>query len=221
MRKEEAKKRIEKLKKVIAHHRYLYHVEDREEISPEALDSLKHELFQLEGQYPELITPDSPTQRVAGEPLKEFEKVEHEIPMLSIEDVFSEEELENWEDYLKRLASGDNLDYFCEYKIDGFAVTLIYKDGVFQLGATRGNGRVGENVTQNLKTVESIPLKLEVKGKMPGEKIEKKVKEVVDRGKIEIRGEVYMNKSDFERLNKKLEKDGKKTYANPRNLAAG
>jgi DNA ligase (NAD+) len=221
MRKEEAKKRIEKLKKVIAHHRYLYHVEDREEISPEALDSLKHELFQLEGQYPELITPDSPTQRVAGEPLKEFEKVEHEIPMLSIEDVFSEEELENWEDYLKRLVPGESLDYFCEYKIDGFAVTLIYRDGVFNVGATRGNGKVGENVTQNLKTVESIPLKLEVKGKMPGKKAEKRAKELIEKGKIEIRGEVYMNKSDFERLNKKLKKEGKKTYANPRNLSAG
>jgi DNA ligase (NAD+) len=221
MRKEEAKKRIEKLKKVIAHHRYLYHVEDREEISPEALDSLKHELLQLEGQYPDLITPDSPTQRVAGEPLKEFEKVEHEIPMLSIEDVFSEEELENWEDYLKRLVPGESLDYFCEYKIDGFAVTLIYRDGVFNVGATRGNGKVGENVTQNLKTVESIPLKLEVKGKMPGKKAEKRAKELIEKGKIEIRGEVYMNKSDFERLNKKLKKEGKKTYANPRNLSAG
>ncbi len=221
MKKDEAKKRIEKLKKVIAHHRYLYHVEDREEISQEALDSLKHELFQLESQYPDLVTPDSPTQRVAGEPLREFEKVDHEISMLSIEDIFSEEELENWEGYLKRLAPGESLDYFCEYKIDGFAVTLIYKDGVFNLGATRGNGRVGENITQNLKTIESIPLKLEIKGKMPGEKIEREVKRILDRGKIEIRGEVYMDKGDFERLNKKLEKEGKKTYANPRNLAAG
>ncbi len=210
MTKFEAKQRIEKLKKVIAHHRYLYHVENRQEISDEALDSLKHELYKLEQQYPDLITPDSPTQRVAGKPLEEFEKVEHEVPMLSIEDVFSEKELQDWEDYLKRLAPGERIDYFCEYKIDGFAVTLIYKNGIFTKGATRGNGRVGEDVTQNLKTIESIPLRLE--------KFEcSNVRIFEIPAELEVRGEVYMEKGDFERLNKKL--GGK--YANPRNLAAG
>lgn len=193
----EAKKRIEKLKKLISHHRYLYHVLDKQEISESALDSLKHELYQLEQQYPKLITPDSPTQRVGGKPLQGFKKVKHEVPMLSIEDVFSKKELEDWENYLKRLSPGQALNFFCEPKIDGFAVSLIYKDGILKTGATRGNGRVGEDVTQNLKTIESIPLKLNKH----------------QSGSIEVRGEVYMEKRDFERF--------KFTYANPRNLAAG
>ena len=160
MTKAEAKKRIEKLKKVISYHRYLYHVLDKQEISPEALDSLKHELYNLEEQYPEFITPDSPTQRVVGRPLEGFKKIEHKVPMLSIEDIFSEKELQDWEDYLKRLVPGEHFEYFCEPKVDGFAITLIYKNGIFTTGATRGNGKIGENVTQNLKTIESIPLKL-------------------------------------------------------------
>jgi len=158
--KQQAKQRIEKLKKVISHHRYLYHVLNKQEISGAALDSLKHELYKLEQQFPEFITPDSPTQRVAGKPLEGFEKVLHKIPMLSIEDVFSEKELQDWEGYLKRLLPEAKLDYFCEPKIDGFATTLIYQDGIFVRGATRGDGRIGEDVTQNLKTIESIPLKL-------------------------------------------------------------
>lgn len=209
MTRQEAKKRVEKLKKVIDYHRYLYHVENRQEISEAVLDSLKHELYQLEQQYPDLITPDSPTQRVAGNPLGEFAKVEHKVTMLSIEDIFSEKELQDWEEYLNRLAPGQKLDYFCEYKIDGFAVTLIYKNGFFVKGATRGDGKIGEDVTQNLKTIESIPLKLSVIG---GSALGGKIPDPV-----EVRGEVYMNKNDFEEFNKKL---GDK-YANPRNLAAG
>lgn len=197
MKQAEAKKRIEKLKKAINHHRYLYHVLDKQEISDAALDSLKHELYQLEQQYPEFLTADSPTQRVGGQPLKGFKKVEHRVPMLSIEDIFSEKELTDWENYLKRLAPGKKFSYFCEPKIDGFAVTLIYQDGILQAGATRGNGKVGEEVTQNLKTIESIPLKLR---RAPAKT-------------IEVRGEVYMEKKDFEKF--------KSTYANPRNLAAG
>jgi len=160
MNKKEIKQRIEKLKKVIRHHRYLYHVLNKQEISPDALDSLKHELYQLEQKYPEFITPDSPTQRVEGKPLEEFKKVKHTVPMLSIEDIFSEKELQDWENYLKRLVHPEKFNYFCELKIDGFAVTLIYENGLFLQGATRGNGRVGEDVSQNLKTIESIPLKL-------------------------------------------------------------
>lgn len=200
----EAKKRIEQLKETINHHRYLYHVLDRQEISDSALDSLKHELYKLEQEHPELITPDSPTQRVAGEPLKGFKKVTHDVPMLSIEDVFSEEELKEWEDYLKRLIPGQRFDFFAELKIDGFAISLIYHNGIFMSGSTRGNGIIGEDVTQNLKTIESIPLKLE---KMPT--------------KLEVRGEVYMDRDDFNKLNKELERRGEKTYSNPRNLAAG
>jgi len=197
MDKKSAQQRIKKLKKLINYHRYLYHVLDRQEISDAALDSLKHELYQLEQQYPNLLTIDSPTQRVGGKPLEGFTKVKHRVPMLSIEDVFSEQELEDWENYLKRLAPGKILNYFCEPKIDGFAVTLIYQNGVLVTGATRGNGREGEDVTQNLKTIESIPLRLR--------------KSLV--GTVEVRGEVYMEKKDFEKF--------KFTYANPRNLAAG
>ena len=157
MEKQGIKKRIEKLRKVINHHRYLYHVLDRQEISDAALDSLKHELYTLEQKFPEFLTPDSPTQRVGGESLKEFKKVKHTLPMLSIEDIFFEEELQGWEDYLKRLEPTAKLEYFAELKIDGFAVSLLYKNGIFIVGSTRGDGRVGEDVTQNLRTIESIP----------------------------------------------------------------
>ncbi len=227
MEKQEAKKRINKLKEVINYHRYLYHVQNRQEISDAALDSLKHELFKLEEQFPQLITSDSPTQRVAGEALKEFKKIKHTVPMLSIEDIFLEEELRDWEDYLRRLVphhfsqkSGGG-EYFAELKIDGFAVNLIYTAGVFSVGATRGNGAIGEDVTQNLKTIESIPLKLHIHGNFPSKETAEKVKKLIGNGKIEIRGEVYMEKRAFEKFNKELELKGEKTFANPRNLAAG
>jgi len=219
MNKKEAEKRIKKLRKVIRRHRYLYHVKDNPEISDDAFDKLKHELKELEQQYPELITADSPTQRVGGEPLDKFEKVEHEVPMLSIEDLFSQEELQNWKDYLERLSPDSEFDYFCEYKIDGFAVSLVYEEGSFVQGATRGNGRVGEDVTQNLKTIESIPLKLSLQGEVSNQ-IEQGIEEALQT-KIEVRGEVYMNKEDFEVLNNKREEQGKDPYANPRNTAAG
>ncbi|OGZ24406.1 MAG: hypothetical protein A2896_01205 [Candidatus Nealsonbacteria bacterium RIFCSPLOWO2_01_FULL_43_32] len=212
MTKQQAKQRIEKLKKVINHHRYLYHVLDRQEISDAALDSLKHELYQLEQQYKELITQDSPTQRVGGKAQEGFQKVGHKIPMLSIEDIFSEQELTDWENYLKRLVPGERFEYFCEPKIDGFAVTLIYQNGIFKTGATRGSGTIGEDVTQNLKTIESIPLRLRVppEGATPsGGQL------------IEVRGEVYMEKKDFEKFNKGRIKKDLPPYANPRNLAAG
>ena len=221
MAKNEAEKRIEKLKKVINHHRYLYHVLNKQEISDAALDSLKHELYKLEEKYPELITSDSPTQRVAGKPLAGFKKVEHRLPMLSLEDVFSEEEFKNWQDYLKRLEKNAQFDYFAELKIDGFAIALVYEAGLFAYGATRGNGRVGEDVTQNLKTIESIPLKLEIHGKLPNEEIVKNTEKLINEGRIEVRGEVYMEKKAFEDFNKELEKKKLPTYANPRNLAVG
>ena len=217
----EAKERIEKLKKLINYHRYLYHVLDKEEISSEALDSLKHELYKLEQKFPQFITPDSPTQRVAGKPLPFFKKVVHKVPMISIEDIFSEKELEEWEEYLKKFSQKGSFEYFCEQKIDGFAISLIYKNGIFVLGSTRGTGEIGEDVTQNLKTIESIPLKLEIHSNLPNKKIEKRVKELIEKGEIEIRGEVYMEKKVFEKINKELEKKGEKTYSNPRNLAAG
>ena len=178
MNKQEAEKRIKKLRKVIRRHRYIYHVKDNPEISDDAFDRLKHELKELEKEYPDLITPDSPTQRVGGEPLDKFEEVEHEVPMLSIEDLFSREELEDWQDYLKRLSPSSEFNYFCELKIDGFAVSLIYEEGSFVQGATRGNGRVGEDVTKNLKTIPSIPLKLSLKGEVP-KKVEKEIEQAL------------------------------------------
>ncbi|MDD5144690.1 MAG: NAD-dependent DNA ligase LigA [Candidatus Pacebacteria bacterium] len=213
MKKEEAKKRIKKLRETINHHRYLYHVLNKQEISDAALDSLKHELYSLEQQFSDLITPDSPTQRVGGLPLKEFKKVQHSAPMLSIEDVFNEKELEDWQKHIKRIDPGAGLEYFLEYKIDGFAVTLIYENGVFVTGATRGNGLIGEDVTQNLKTIDSIPLRLNPRGDFPNKEIKEKVDSLIRQGRLEIRGEVYMDKKDFERI--------KGDYSNPRNLAAG
>ena len=210
MNKQQARQRIEKLKKVISYHRYLYHVLDRQEISDAALDSLKHELYKLEQQFPEFITPDSPTQRVAGKPLAGFKKVEHRTPMLSIEDIFSEEELRDWENYLKRLTgsltgsgeSGESgegqgrvrggsdpqLEYFAELKIDGFGISLVYENGILKLGSTRGTGKIGEDVSQNLKTIESIPLKLEIhpSGLNPGVKpLLENVKKLIEKGEID------------------------------------
>lgn len=212
-----AKKRIEKLKELINHHRYLYHVLDKEEISQEALDSLKHELYQLEQKYPEFITPDSPTQRVGGEPLEKFEKVVHKIPMLSTEDVFNEKELKDWETYLKKIIKkAVSFDYFVELKIDGFAISLEYKKGIFYRGSTRGDGLIGEDITQNLKTIESIPLKL-----LTHEDSFKISPKIIEEKEIEIRGEVYMNKKDFEKFNLERKKGGEPIYSNPRNLAAG
>jgi DNA ligase (NAD+) len=222
MNKQQIRQRIEKLKKLIKHYRYLYHTLDKQEISDSAFDFLKHELYKLEEKYPEFITSDSPTQRVGGEPLKEFKKAEHKIPMLSIEDIFSEKELQDWENYLKRLTKIEKggggreeegrmtIDYFIEPKIDGLAVSLIYKNGIFIRGATRGDGKIGEDVTQNLKTIESIPLNLKIKN------LKLEIPDLV-----EIRGEVYIEKKDFEKFNQQQFKKSLALYSNPRNLAAG
>ena len=165
MNKKKVKNRIDKLKKEINRHRYLYHILDKQEISDAALDSLKHELDILEKEFPDLITPDSPTQRVGGKALDKFEKVKHRIPMLSLNDVFSFEEIKEWEERIRKITPDfskeiERYGYFAELKIDGFAIELIYDNGFFNLGSTRGDGIIGENVTQNLKTIEAIPLKL-------------------------------------------------------------
>jgi len=161
MTKSQAKKRIKKLKDEISHHRYLYHVLDKQEISDAALDSLKNELFKLEQQFSEFITPDSPTQRVSGKALDKFKKVKHTTRMLSFNDAFSQDDIKDWvkrmENYLK---SKPKFTFYCEPKIDGLAISLKYKNGLFVQGATRGNGFIGEDVTQNLKTIQSIPLKI-------------------------------------------------------------
>ena len=162
MDKHQIQQRINKLREVINHHRYLYHVLDNPEISDAALDSLKKELFDLEQQFPDLITLDSPTQRVGGQPLKKFQKVAHEKPMLSFNDAFSEKDMEDWmirvENFLNKKLTGET--YYCELKIDGLAIELVYENGIFLQGSTRGDGLTGEDITQNLKTIQAIPLKL-------------------------------------------------------------
>ncbi len=232
MNKREAKKRIEKLREMINYHRYLYHVLDKPEISDAAFDSLKNELEKLERQFPEFITPDSPTQRVGGEPLDKFEKVEHSAPMLSMFDAFSYEDMKDWENRILKIikdktGNTPKLEYFCELKMDGLAVNLVYEKGVFVLGTTRGDGKIGEDVTQNLKTIESIPLRLreprkeELKNIGIPEKQARELLNLIKTGRIEVRGEVIMTRKVFEELNKKLKKEGKTPLANPRNAAAG
>jgi DNA ligase (NAD+) len=213
MNKIEAKKRLEKLRKTIEHHRYLYHVLDSPEISDEALDSLKHELVEIETKFPDLITKDSPSQRVSGKPLDEFKKVRHKIPQWSFSDIFSEQEMIDFNDrVIRMLEKSSNFkkesgkikpEYTCELKIDGLKVVIEYQDGILKQAATRGDGKVGEDVTENVKTIQAVPLKL------------KKPVSVI------VEGEVYLDKREFEKINKKLFKAGEKVYANPRNLAAG
>ncbi|MBI2633831.1 MAG: NAD-dependent DNA ligase LigA [Parcubacteria group bacterium] len=222
------KERIEKLRNLINRERYLYHVEDRPGISPDALDTLKKELFDLEQEYPQLITPDSPTQRVAGKPLAEFKKVRHTKPMLSFNDAFSEDDMRAWLERAKRLlARGAEPSYYCELKIDGLAISLIYEKGVLKVGATRGDGATGEDVTQNLKTVEAIPLRilpekevLENLRKLGLEEIAKNLEKGFPR-EIEVRGEVFMGRAEFKKMNEERKKQGLTLYANPRNVAAG
>ena len=211
MDKQRAKKRIGELKHVIEKYRYAYHVLDKSLISDEALDSLKKELFDLENEYPEFVTSDSPTQRVGGEPLKEFNKVGHEEPMISLNDAFSVEDMNDWLEKLENfLGRKLNSDFYCELKLDGFAVEFLYEDKVFKQASTRGNGLVGEDITQNIKTVEAVPLILD----------DSKAKIKIPK-RLVVRGEVFVNKKEFERMNKEQEAKGLKPYANPRNLAAG
>ncbi len=207
MNKAKVKIRIEKLKKEIEYHRYLYHVLDKQEISDAALDSLKKELVDLEKQFPDLLSSDSPSLRVSGKALDKFEKIEHQYPVLSLQDIFSFSEFKSWEDRNKKILD-TKYNYFCELKLDGLTVILTYEKGILKTAATRGNGKVGENVINNIKTIESIPLKLR-KGKYPLPDV------------LTTRGEILLKKSVFEKINKKREKEGLELYANPRNIAAG
>lgn len=232
MNKEQAKVRIEKLKTEINKYRYAYAVLDTSEISDAALDSLKKELFDLENEFPEFVTPDSPTQRVAGAPLKEFVKVQHVERMTSFNDAFSEDDMHAWlerlESYLGRsLAQVSRADaplFYCELKIDGLAIELEYEDGMFVRGSTRGDGLVGEDVTQNLRTIEAIPLRLfdvaEAEKNLKREGLDPKKYKLNGRHLI-VRGEVFLTKKEFAKINKEQEKKELKPYANPRNVAAG
>ena len=203
MTKIEAEKRIIKLRELINDYRYHYHVLDESIMSEAAADSLKHELSLLETEFPELITPDSPTQRVAGKPLDKFTKVAHEKRMISLADVFSEEEVKDWITRNEKLIPGGKIaEFFTDIKMDGLACSLKYRDGVFVQAVTRGDGLVGEDVTLNVKTIENVPLKIDV-------------------DVAEVRGEIVIFKKDFERLNELQRKKGEAEFANPRNLAAG
>ena len=243
MDKETARKRIEKLREEIERYRFAYHVKDTSLVSDAVNDSLKKELFDLEQKFPELVTPDSPTQRVGGKPLASFKKVVHEKPMTSFNDAFSENDIRAWIErlgsYLRQetsdkrqekevsvshVAGHISLDYYCELKIDGLAIELVYEKGMFVQGSTRGDGKVGEDVTQNLKTVEAIPLKLP-----DADEVARSLKHLglhpspftLHPPHLVVRGEVFINRKDFERMNKEQHAKGEKTYANPRNVAAG
>ena len=210
MTKADAKIRIGKLKAEINRYRRAYHIHDESLISDAALDSLKSELYDLEILYPDLVTADSPTQRVGGAPLKQFKKVSHVERMTSFNDAFSREDIEDWLTRLENYVGREiKREFYLELKIDGLAIELIYERGFLIQGATRGDGAVGEDVTQNLMTIEAIPLRLE------------EVSPLKIPGKLIIRGEVFLTKKDFERINKEQVKKGEKIYANPRNVAAG
>ena len=203
--------RAAKLRELINDYRYNYHVLNKSTMSEAAADSLKHELSQIEEAHPELITPDSPTQRVAGKPLPGFKQIRHSSRMLSLNDVFDEEEFAAWIARISKLLPGVKLELFTDIKMDGLACALVYQGGVLVQGITRGDGFVGEDVTANIRTIESIPLSL--RGSKGYEKFAK--------GRTEIRGEIVMYKDAFDKLNQAQAKAGKPAFANPRNLAAG
>jgi len=208
---QEARERVEKLRVAINDYRYHYHVLDESTMSEAAADSLKHELSQLETEYPELITPDSPTQRVAGKALDKFTKVTHRTRMISLADVFDGDEIAAWIERMQKTLPGVSNEYLCDIKMDGLACSLVYQDGVLQQAVTRGDGLVGEDVTMNVRTIKNVPLRLRGNQKFAA----------FLRGRTEIRGEIVMYKQDFAKLNEQREKAGEPLFKNPRNLAAG
>ena len=201
----EAKQEIDELRELLNYHNYRYYVLDSPEISDAEYDKLMMNLKQLEGTYPEFVTPDSPTQRVGAAPVTAFGVVEHSHPLLSLANAFSDEDLEAWYQRALNLLGNHKLDFVCEPKIDGLAVALTYIDGFLEIGATRGDGYHGENITQNLRTVRSIPLS--VPENAPP--------------RFEVRGEVYLPKTGFKKLNNERAREGLPLFANPRNAAAG
>lgn len=205
------KERIEKLRELINEYRYHYHVLDESIMSEAAADSLKHELAQLEAQYPELITPDSPTQRVAGSALDKFDKVTHQVPMISLSDVFSRDEVAAWIARMDKLLGVTPHEFIADVKMDGLACALVYQEGVLVQAVTRGDSRIGENVTMNVRTITNVPLILRNSERFS----------YLQRGRTEIRGEIVMYKKNFEALNNEREKSGQPLFKNPRNLAAG
>lgn len=201
--KEKAEKKIKALREKIREHEYKYFVLDDPSISDAEFDQLMQKLIKLEAEFPELITEDSPTQRVGGEVLDEFKKVEHSSTMLSLDNAFSEEDLKDFDTRIQKNINGEDYQYVVEHKIDGLSAVMRYNNGSFELGATRGNGEVGEDITKNMKTIRSLPLKIE------------------EAAEMELRGEIYLPKSEFQRLNEERLEDDESPFANPRNAAAG
>lgn len=205
------KERIERLRDLINDYRYHYHVLDESTMSEAAADSLKHELAQLEAEYPDLVTPDSPTQRVAGKALDKFAKVTHRTPMISLSDVFDRTEIAAWIERMHRQIPTVEDEFLCDIKMDGLACALIYEDGLLARAVTRGDSRVGEDVTMNVRTIDNVPLRL--RGNQTFAHFL--------RGRTEIRGEIVMLRKDFAQLNAERERSGEPLFKNPRNLAAG
>ncbi|MFN2339671.1 MAG: NAD-dependent DNA ligase LigA [Halanaerobium sp.] len=201
--KEKAEKTIKALKEKIREHEYKYFVLDDPSISDAEFDQLMQRLIKLEADFPELITENSPTQRVGGEVLDEFKKVEHSSTMLSLDNAFSAEDLKDFDQRVQKKLDGEDYQYVVEHKIDGLSAVMRYQNGSFELGATRGNGEVGEDITKNMKTIRSLPLKIE------------------EEAELELRGEIYLPKSEFQRLNEKRLENDESPFANPRNAAAG
>lgn len=200
-------KEVETLRAEINRHNYLYHTLDEPEMSDADFDRLFQRLKQIEAEHRELVTDDSPTQRIGGQPLSQFDQVRHEIPMLSLENAFSEDDVRDFDQRVKaRLGSNDTITYTCEPKVDGVAISLLYEAGRLVRGATRGDGKTGEDITQNARAVEAIPLRLYGQG-YPR--------------RLEVRGEVYIANSTFSEINTQAQRSGDKQFANPRNAAAG
>src|SRR5690349_8563590 len=198
--------RIAELRREIERHNHLYYVEAKQEISDRDFDRFLEELRALESQHPELVTPDSPTQRVGGSPIAGFQTVTHREPMLSIDNTYNADQLREWDRTTRKQLGGEPVTYVVELKIDGVACSLTYEDGRLTVGATRGDGLRGDDVTHNIRTIKEVPLKLRSDHPPP---------------LIEIRGEVYMDRAELVRINREREAAGEEPYANPRNTAAG
>ncbi|MDI6640995.1 MAG: NAD-dependent DNA ligase LigA [Elusimicrobiota bacterium] len=209
------KKQIENLRKEIRKHDYLYYVLNQPEISDYEYDQLMKKLEELEKAHPEFITPDSPTQRVSGEVTKEFKPVKHSTAMLSLDNTYSAEEIREWDTRIKKFLPNQKYAFIVEPKIDGVSCAVTYKNGLLSVGATRGDGETGEDITLNIKTIKSIPLSL-FQTSNQGSKFQFQLPSI-----FEVRGEVYIDKKEFEKLNKELLEKGQTTFANPRNAAAG
>ncbi|MGH9546834.1 MAG: DNA ligase LigA-related protein, partial [Terriglobales bacterium] len=204
-------KKIEGLRDEIRHHEYLYYVLDNPKITDAEFDQLMIGLKKLEAEHPELVTPDSPTQRVGGKPREGFVKAPHSSPMLSLDNTYSEDELRDWERRVHELTGREELDYVCELKLDGMSLALHYEDGKLVRGITRGDGTIGEDVTLNVRTVRSIPLSIPLA----------KLKKAGIPADFEVRGEMLMPIAAFKRMNEEREQKGLSTFANPRNATAG